>query len=155
MPKKSAGILLYRFHLNMPEVFLVHPGGLFWEKKDKGAWSVPKGEFTDEDPLNAAIREIEEETGIRVSGNFIELSPVKQKSGKVIYVWALEKNIDPGKIKSNEFEMEWPPGSGIKKRFPEIDRGAWFSAADAKKKIIPGQLPFITELETRYDAGKI
>jgi predicted NUDIX family NTP pyrophosphohydrolase len=107
--KKSAGILLYRFHTNGPEVLLVHPGGPFWAKKDLSAWSIPKGEFAaGEDPLDAAKRELEEETGIRAEGNFIELTPVKQKSGKLVYAWALQKDIDPVAIKSNSFEIEWP-----------------------------------------------
>jgi len=116
MSKKSAGILLYRFHNNLPEVLLVHPGGSFWAKKDLGAWSIPKGEFeADENPLDAAKREVEEETGIKVHGAFIELTPVKQKSGKVIYAWALQGNFNAAEIKSNEFEIEWPPQSGKEK----------------------------------------
>ena len=147
---KSAGILLYRFRNNLLQVFLVHPGGPFWAKKDLGAWSIPKGEFgSDEDPLNAAKRELEEETGIKVSGEFIELTPVKQKSGKLVYAWALEKDIDPSLIKSNSFEIEWPPKSGIKKSFPEIDKAAWFDKGEAVKKIIEGQVPLIEELERK------
>lgn len=149
--KKSAGILLYRFSNNLPEVLLVHPGGPFWAKKDKGAWSIPKGEFdTTENPLDAAIREMEEETGVKVSGEFIELNPVKQKSGKIIYTWASQMDIDPAKIHSNDFEMEWPPKSGKKKSFPEIDKAAWFSMDEAKVKIIEGQAPILHEL-----AGKL
>ena len=148
--KKSAGILLYRFSDGMLEVLLVHPGGPFWAKKDMGAWSIPKGEFeTEEDPLSAAQRELEEETGIKAEGNFIELTPVKQKSGKLVYAWALEKDIDPSLIKSNSFEIEWPPKSGIKKSFPEIDKAAWFNKEEAVKKIIEGQVPLIEELEKR------
>ena len=114
--KKSAGILLYRFHNNMPEVLLVHSGGSFRAKQDLGAWAIPKGEFEpDETPLDAAKREIEEETGIKVHGAFIELTPVKQKSGKVIYAWALQGNFNAAEIKSNEFEIEWPPQSGKEK----------------------------------------
>lgn len=147
---KSAGILLYRLRNNLPEIFLVHPGGPFWTKKDLGAWSIPKGEFgADEDPLTAAKRELEEETGVKVSGDFIELTPVKQKSGKVVYAWALEKDIDPALIKSNSFEIEWPPKSGIKKSFPEVDKSAWFTKEEAVKKIIEGQAPLIEELERR------
>src|SRR5262245_42810378 len=102
--KKSAGILLYRLSNNHPEVFLVHPGGPFWKNKKEGAWSIPKGEFTDdEEPLSAAIREFEEETGIKCTGNFISLTPVRQKSGKLVFGWALEKDIDPAAIKSNLF----------------------------------------------------
>lgn len=145
--KKSAGILLYRKKKNAIEVLLVHPGGPFWKNKDEGAWSVPKGEFNDdEDPLDAAKREFKEETGIDCDGNFIALSPVKLKSGKTVFAWALQKNIDTEKITSNEFDMEWPPRSGKKQRFPEIDRAEWFSIALAKKKINAGQIPFIDEL---------
>ena len=153
--KKSAGILLYRFHTNGTEVLLVHPGGPFWAKKDYGAWSIPKGEFgAGEDPLDAAKRELEEETGIKADGNFIELTPVKQKSGKLIYAWALQKDIDPAAIRSNSFEMEWPPRSGIKKSFPEIDRAAWFTMNEARNKIIDGQAPLINELEAKLNEAK-
>ena len=149
MAKKSAGILLYKIENKILEVFLVHPGGPFWIKKDDGAWSIPKGEFDDEDPLEAAKREFEEETGIKISGDFIKLNPVKQKSGKIVYAWAVEGNIDPAKIKSNEFEIEWPPRSGKMKPFPEIDRAAWFNLNDAKMKINGGQLLLIKELENK------
>ena len=155
MQKKSAGILLYRFHNNVPEVLLVHPGGPFWAKQDLGAWSIPKGEFeADENPLDAAKREVEEETGIKVQGDFMELTPVKQKSGKVIYAWALQGNFNTAEIKSNTFEIEWPPKSGKKKSFPEIDKAAWFNMDEAKKKIIDGQASLIKELETKLDAVK-
>jgi len=153
--KKSAGILLYRFHHNLTQVLLVHPGGPFWAKKDLGAWSIPKGEFQEnENPLDAAKREVEEETGVKVSGEFIELNPVKQKSGKVVYAWALQKDIDPAYIKSNNFEIEWPPKSGRKKLFPEIDKAAWFDMDEAKKKIIDGQSSLIKQLEIKLDAIK-
>src|SRR5688572_7623694 len=150
MAKKSAGILLYRSENKIPEVFLVHPGGPFWVKKDDGAWSIPKGEFDDgEDPLDAAKREFEEETGTKISGEFIALNPVKQKSGKIVYAWAIEGNIDPAKIKSNEFEIEWPPKSGRMKSFPEIDKAAWFDLNSATKKIIESQSALIRDLETK------
>src|ERR1700712_4284229 len=125
--KKSAGIILYRQKkAKALEIFLVHPGGPFWKNKDLGAWSIPKGEFTgQEDPLTAAKREIKEETGISCSGIFLELTPLKQKSGKMVYAWALEKDADAGNIKSNMFEMEWPPKSGQFKSFPEVDKAAW------------------------------
>ena len=155
MTKKSAGILLYRYHNNLPEVLLVHPGGPFWARKDMGAWSIPKGEFEPgENPLDAAKRELEEETGIKAEGNFIELTPLKQKSGKLVYAWTLEKDIDPEDIKSNDFEMEWPPKSGKKKAFPEIDKAAWFNMDEARRKIIEGQSPLIDELETKINALK-
>jgi len=149
MPKKSAGILAYKIENKILEVFLVHPGGPFWAKKDAGAWSIPKGEFDDEDPLDAAKREFEEETGIRISGDFLELTPVKQKSGKIVYAWAVEENLDPAKIKSNEFEIEWPPRSGNMKTFPEIDKGAWFNLTEAKKKILEAQSPLLDELKNK------
>ena len=149
MAKKSAGILLYRFQLNALEVMLVHPGGPFWKNKDDGAWSIPKGEFEeDENPLNAAIREMKEETGFHVSGDFIELTPLKQKSGKIIYAWALLQDADISKVKSNEFELEWPPKSGRKIMVPEIDKAQWFTPIIATQKIVHGQAPFIDELES-------
>jgi len=152
MQKKSAGILLYRFSKKIPEVFLVHPGGPFWKNKDAGAWSIPKGEFADdEEALAAAKREFEEETGIAVSGHFKALTPVRLKSGKTIYAWALEKDIPAGAVKSNLFEMEWPPKSGKKQQFPEIDKGEWFSIAGAKQKINPSQAAFIDELVNLLD----
>lgn len=153
--KKSAGILLYRFSDNIPEVFLVHPGGPFWKKKDTGAWSIPKGEFSEqEDPLGAAKREFLEETGTSVNGDFIPLKPVKLKSGKMVYAWAVKG--DPGItiIKSNFFEIEWPPRSGKKVQFPEIDKGEWFDLVMARQKMNPSQAGFIDELETIIKEGK-
>lgn len=151
--KKSAGILLYRLQNDNWEVLLVHPGGPFWAKKDLGAWSIPKGEFDEnENPLDAAKREVEEETGMKVQGDFIELTPVKQKSSKLIYAWALRGNFDAAQIKSNTFEIEWPPKSGKKKSFPEVDKAAWFKIGEAKKKITEGQLPLINEIETKLAA---
>ncbi len=147
MPKKSAGIILYRFQNSQLEIFLVHPGGPFWAKKDAGSWSIPKGEFTeDEDPLSAAKRELEEETGIEAEGIFIELTPVKQKSGKIIYAWAVEKNIDPEKIISNTIFIEWPPRSGKQLEIPEVDSGAWFNMEAALIKVVQGQAPILREL---------
>jgi len=126
---------------------LVHPGGPFWKNKDEGSWSIPKGEFADdENALDAAKREFEEETGFSCSGDFLELKSVKQKSGKMVFAWALEKDIDTSKIKSNEFEMEWPPKSGKQQRFPEIDRAQWFAADEARQKINASQSAFIDEL---------
>jgi predicted NUDIX family NTP pyrophosphohydrolase len=145
--KKSAGLLVYRFQKKSPEFFLVHPGGPVWKNKDAGAWSIPKGEYTDnEDPLAAAKREFEEETSQSIAGKFIPLTPVKQKSGKHIHAWAVEADIDTAKIKSNLFEMEWPPRSGKKQQFPEIDKGEWFSETEAKLKINPAQALLIDEL---------
>jgi predicted NUDIX family NTP pyrophosphohydrolase len=145
--KTSAGILLYRFINKVLEVFLVHPGGPFWKNKDAGAWSIPKGEFTeDEDPLKAAQREFREETGIEVSGNFIALTPVKLKSSKLVHAWALEKDVDHTSITSNHFPLEWPPKSGKMIEVPEVDKAGWFTAKEAKEKINTGQLPLIDEL---------
>lgn len=147
MIKKSAGILLYRKKVKAVEVFLVHPGGPFWKNKDLGAWSIPKGEFTEtEDPLDAAIRELEEETGVKCSGTFLELTAVKQKGGKLVYAWALEQDIDPLILTSNTFQMEWPPKSGQLQNFPEVDKGQWFHPAEAKQKINIFQSAFIDEL---------
>jgi predicted NUDIX family NTP pyrophosphohydrolase len=148
MSKKSAGILLYRTTAKVLEVFLVHPGGPFWKNKDDGAWSIPKGEFDDgEKPLDAAIREMKEETGVILKGDFIELTPVKQKSGKLVYAFAKEYDLDPSQIKSNEFEMEWPPKSGKKKMFPEIDKAEWFDIKMAKEKILEAQWALVEELK--------
>jgi predicted NUDIX family NTP pyrophosphohydrolase len=147
MQRKSAGVLLYRCKKSIFEVFLVHPGGPFWAKKDLGAWSIPKGEFEqNEKARDAAIRELEEETSIKIYGDLIELTPVKQKSGKIIFAWAAAHDADPALIISNEFEMEWPPDSGRKKSFPEVDKAAWFGIAEAKEKIVKGQVPLIEEL---------
>jgi predicted NUDIX family NTP pyrophosphohydrolase len=145
--KQSAGLLLYRRSFSTIEIFLVHPGGPFWKNKDEAAWSIPKGEFDDsEEPLQAAIREFLEETGIAVSDNFIELDPVIQKGGKKVFAWALEKDIDTANIHSNTFEMEWPPKSGKFQSFPEIDRGEWFTIDVAKQKINKMQADLIEQL---------
>lgn len=144
--KKSAGILAYRLINKTAEVFLVHPGGPFWAKKDEGSWSIPKGEFTDESAFDAARREFKEETGIEISGSFHPLTPLKQSSGKIVYGWAVEADFDAQKIVSNLFELEWPPHSGKKKMFPEVDKGGWFSINEARKKILRGQEKFIDEL---------
>jgi predicted NUDIX family NTP pyrophosphohydrolase len=145
--KKSAGILLYRKQDQRLEVFLVHPGGPFWAKKDEGAWSVPKGEFEEgEKPLEAARREFREETGFDVDGRFAALTPLKQPSGKVIYAWAAAGDLDAAAIKSNTFTMEWPPKSGKIQEFPEVDRGGWFGIPEAREKLLPGQRPFLDEL---------
>lgn len=147
MPKKSAGILLFRKNKKETEVFLVHPGGPFYSKKDDGAWVIPKGEFEeDEDPLTAAKREFSEETGMDIDGDFIELSPVKQKGGKLVYTWAVEGDIDASAIVSNTFEMEWPPKSGKKKTFPEIDKAAWFTLPVARNKILQSQMLLLDQL---------
>jgi predicted NUDIX family NTP pyrophosphohydrolase len=148
MAKMSAGILMYREAGKNMEVLLAHPGGPFWAKKDLAAWSVPKGEFDEsEEPLAAALREVEEETGFTPQGNFVELEPVKTKAGKKIFAWAVESNADPVSFKSNFFEMEWPPRSGKKQKFPEVDKVEWFDMHEAEKRISPSQLPLLSQLK--------
>ena len=149
MTKQSAGILVYRRKNKHIEVFLVHPGGPFWLKKDLGAWSIPKGEIEEEeDPMKVALREFKEETGQVVNGDFTPLQPVEQKGGKIIIAWAIEGEVNEDKIVSNTFEIEWPPKSGRMKSFPEVDKAAWFSIDAAKEKINPAQINFIDELTT-------
>jgi predicted NUDIX family NTP pyrophosphohydrolase len=148
MPKTSSGVLLFRFKKGYPEILLFHPGGPYWAKKDAGVWSIPKGELNEnEEPVKAAERELLEETGIEIKGDLIQLTPIKQKNNKIVLAWALEQDFDPRDLVSNFFEIEWPPGSGIKKQFPEMDRGSWFTIEEAKVRILTAQLPFITELE--------
>jgi predicted NUDIX family NTP pyrophosphohydrolase len=142
----SAGVLAYRY-MKLLQVFLVHPGGPYFKNKDAGAWSIPKGEFTkEESPLQAAKREFLEETGYELKGDFIELKPVKQKAGKMVYAWAIQFDLDEQKIVSNSFLIEWPPRSGKMEAFPEIDKGGWFTVEEAKEKINPAQYELITEL---------
>jgi predicted NUDIX family NTP pyrophosphohydrolase len=151
MSKQSAGILLFRRKNHQLEVFLVHPGGPFFRNKDLGAWSIPKGEFLDnEEAIDAARREFFEETGLSVDGDFIALNPVILKSGKKVYAWALEGDIDHENIVSNLFEIEWPPKSGKKQSFPEIDKAAWFDLETAKHKINVAQVAFINEIIKSY-----
>lgn len=147
MAKKiTAGLLLYR-RRGEPEVFLVHPGGPFWTKKDAGAWSLPKGEIGEgEDPLQAAKREFTEETGFPIEGEFRPLDPIKQSGGKVVQAWAIEADCDPAQVRSNLFAMEWPPKSGRTQQFPEVDRAEWFPIAAARKRIIPAQVTFLDQL---------
>jgi predicted NUDIX family NTP pyrophosphohydrolase len=154
--KNSAGILLYRLRGSGIEVFLVHPGGPFWAKKDAGAWSIPKGEFeAGEDPLEAAKREFKEETGFAVEGNFIELTPVKQPGGKVVYAWAVMGDCEAESIKSNTFSLEWPPRSGKRKEFPEVDRAGWFTPEVAREKILKGQPNFLEELKRKIENNSV
>ena len=144
----SAGLLMYRVRSGRMEVMLVHPGGPFWVKKDAGVWSLPKGEVdSGEDALEAAQREFEEETSLRPQGKFVPLGEVKQKSGKVVRAWAFEGDCDPASLKSNTFTMEWPPHSGKKQEFPEIDRAEFFPLEEARKKINPAQVALIDALE--------
>jgi predicted NUDIX family NTP pyrophosphohydrolase len=147
MPKQSAGILLYRKFNDVLQVFLVHPGGPLWKNKDDGAWSIPKGEYeSDEDPLAAAKREFYEETGQSIDGEFIALKPIKQKSGKIVQAYLVEGDIDAHNIKSNLFEIEWPPKTGKMQSFPEVDRAGWFTVDEARVKINAGQVGLVVEL---------
>jgi predicted NUDIX family NTP pyrophosphohydrolase len=146
--RRSAGLLLYRRPAGRLEVLLVHPGGPFWQKKDLGAWSIPKGELADgEDALAAARREFREETGREVAGPFVPLTPVKQPGGKIVHAWAVEGDFDPRALTSNTFSLEWPPRSGRHREFPEVDRAAWFDLDEAKRRINRGQAPLLDELE--------
>jgi predicted NUDIX family NTP pyrophosphohydrolase len=149
MKSPSAGILLYRCRDAQLQVFLIHMGGPLWIHKDAGAWSIPKGEYDqDEEPLQAAQREFHEETGARVSGPFLSLEPIRQRSGKVVSAWATEGDFDPEQLRSNLFTLEWPPGSGRMQQYPEADRGAWFSLPDARAKINAGQLALLEQLQS-------
>jgi len=150
MPKRSAGLLMFRRAKGEVEVFLVHPGGPFWTGKDAGAWTVPKGEYVDgEEPLDAARREFTEETGFKANGEFLELGTIRQNSGKLVSAWAFEGDCDPEKLVSNFCEIEWPIRSGKMIEIPEVDRGAWFSLAQARRAILKTQQPFLDVLADR------
>ena len=156
MSKESAGLLVYRKRAAELEVLLVHPGGPFWQKKEAGAWSIPKGELEPgEDPLACARREFTEELGQAVEGEFLPLQPVKQKSGKLVRAWAIEGEVDSQNFRSNTFTMEWPPRSGRMQQFPEVDRAGYFSLSEAKVKINPAQAALIDELENLRGSGKL
>lgn len=145
--KVSAGLVLYRVRDGILQVLLIHPGGPFWQHKDNGAWSIPKGGIhPGEEPLAAAQREFTEETGFECHGPFLSLKPIKQKSGKVVHAWAFHGNCDPARVRSITFEMEWPPYSGQKRTFPEVDRAAFFDLNEARRKIIPAQAAFLNDL---------
>lgn len=147
MPLHSAGLLLYRISDGRLELFLAHPGGPFWAGKDEGVWSLPKGLIeAGEDALAAARREFAEETGHAVDGEFIHLGELKQKGNKIVHAWAIEGEIDADAIKSNTFAVQWPPNSGQWRYFPEVDRAGWFTVAEARKKVLPGQAAFIDRL---------
>jgi predicted NUDIX family NTP pyrophosphohydrolase len=148
MLSKSAGILLYRRRDGQLQVLLVHPGGPFWAKRDLGAWTIPKGEFgPDEEPETAARREFAEELGVMPAAPLTPLGEARQKAGKLVVAFAMEGEFNTAMIRSNTFEMEWPPRSGLKRSFPEIDRAEWFGLEAARGKINPGQLPFLDRLE--------
>jgi predicted NUDIX family NTP pyrophosphohydrolase len=154
MPKQSAGILLYHFHEDELKVFLVHPGGPFWKNKEDGAWSIPKGEFDEsENAFACAKREFMEETGIPLKAeNYMELNPVKMKSGKIIHAWAAEGHVIPEEISSNMFELKWK--NGQTQSFPEVDKANWFSIDEAKRKIVPAQSDFLNQLAYKLQVGK-
>ncbi len=148
MATRSAGTLVYRKRAGAIEVLLVHPGGPFWQKRDLGAWSIPKGEYADhEDAEATARREFTEETGWTIAGETTPLGEIRQKAGKTVTAFAAECDFDPATLASNSFEMEWPPRSGRVASFPEVDRAGWFSPADAREKIIEGQRPLLDRLE--------
>jgi predicted NUDIX family NTP pyrophosphohydrolase len=150
MKAYSAGILLFRFARGRLEVLLVHPGGPYWANKDDGVWSIPKGLCEeDESPLDAAKREFSEETGFEVCGEFLDLGELRQASGKIIHAWAVEQDIDAARIVSNTFSLELPRKSGVKREYPEVDRGQWFGIDEAGRKILGGQAVFIDRLVER------
>jgi predicted NUDIX family NTP pyrophosphohydrolase len=152
MASTSSGLLLYRRAAAGVEVLLVHPGGPFWARKDAGAWSIPKGEVAaDEDLLEAAIREVREELGVAVGGRFVALAPQRQRGGKVVHAWAVEAPFDPATLVSNTFEIEWPPRSGRRQTFPEVDRAAWFGLDEARGKILAGQSGFLDQLRAQLE----
>ncbi len=152
--KKSAGILMYKKARRSILVLLVHPGGPFWRKRDDGAWSIPKGEYGDDEaPESAARREFAEETGCATDGALQPLGELRQKSGKVVTAFALKGVFDTSRLRSNLFEIEWPPRSGHFQSFPEIDRAEWFSLSEAGQKIVAGQRPFLESLERLLCAG--
>src|ERR1700687_3020211 len=150
----SAGILAFRRKRGL-ELLLAHPGGPYWRTKDEGAWSIPKGVVESGDLLACAKREFNEETGLTASGDFIPLAPVRQKSGKTVHAFALNHDFDLSGFSSNEFEMEWPPRSGKRRSFPEVDRIAYFKVATARRKILPAQRAFIEELVERLSKGSL
>jgi len=144
MPRQSAGILLFRRAGGIVQFLLVHPGGPFWSKKDEGAWSIPKGLYEEpENAIDAARRELREEIGLTITADLVELGKFKQPGGKVISAWAAENDFDVADLRSNAFSLEWPPKSGKRKEFPEVDRAGWFSITEAAAKITKGQLPIL------------
>lgn len=147
MPKHSAGLLLYRRTDDGLEVFLVHPGGPYWARKDAGSWSIPKGELDPgEEPLDAALRELREETGFTAEGPYLALPTVRQAGGKLVTAFAAEADVDPAALRSATFPLEWPPRSGRHIDVPEVDRGAWLGLPEARGKLLRGQLPLLDHL---------
>jgi predicted NUDIX family NTP pyrophosphohydrolase len=155
VPRRSAGILLYRLAGDAAQVLLVHPGGPFWARKDAGVWSIPKGEYDDtEDPLACALREFEEETGTALDpAEPVDLGSVTQRSGKVVTAWAAEGDLDADSIQSNTFRTQWPPRSGQWATFPEVDRAGWFGLDEAREKLNPAQAEFVDRLAERLGLG--
>jgi predicted NUDIX family NTP pyrophosphohydrolase len=155
MPSRSAGILLFRRRAGGVEVLIVHPGGPFWSRKDAGAWSLPKGAVDDgEEPLACARREFEEETGTPPpDGKLLDLGQVRQRTGKLVQAWAVEGDLDAEAIRSNTFEMEWPPRSGRRQEFPEVDRAGWFDPDEARTRLLPAQAPFVDRLLAALGTG--
>ncbi|HUS23553.1 MAG TPA: NUDIX domain-containing protein [Candidatus Binatia bacterium] len=154
MPRRSAGLLVYRRREGGLEVLLVHPGGPLWARRDEGAWQIPKGEYAEgEDPLAAARREFQEETGTAMTGEFMALAPIRQPGGKRVQAWAVEGDLDAAAIRSNTFTLEWPRGSGQQREFPEVDRAGWFAPAEARRKLLPSQQPLLDELLARLNDG--
>jgi predicted NUDIX family NTP pyrophosphohydrolase len=152
--KLSAGILLFRRSARGLEVLLVHPGGPYWAKKDLGAWSIPKGEHTqEEDALSVAKREFEEELGVALSGTPHKLGAATQRGGKRVIAWAVEGDFDPSQLRSNTFAMEWPPKSGRQREFPEVDRAAWMDIAEARQKMLEAQTVFLDRLIDLLEPG--
>jgi len=150
---------MYRRRADRTEVFLIHPGGPFWSKKDDGAWSIPKGEFTHEElPLDAARREFQEETGFTVSGDFTALEPIRQAGGKIVHAWVVEGDCDAAAVQSNTFSMEWPLRSGQCNTFPEVDRAGWFTLEQAETKMLKSQRPLLDQfrrlLTDQHQAGR-
>jgi predicted NUDIX family NTP pyrophosphohydrolase len=155
MPKRSAGIVLYRLRSGAPEVLLVHPGGPFWAKRDLGAWSIPKGEYEQgEDPRACALREFEEELGAPPpTDTLTELGTTRQAAGKLVTAWAAQGDLDPASVRSNAFTLEWPPRSGVMREFPEVDRAEWFPLAEARRRVNPGQVELLERLREKVEEG--
>ena len=157
MPKRSAGLLVWRRSTDGPEVLIVHPGGPFWARKDDGAWSIPKGEIDDvtDEPIGVALREFREELGLEppAADAVVHLGEVRQSGGKIVSAWAVEGDADVSAIESNTFEMEWPPRSGTRRSFPEVDRAGWFTVDEARTKLVAAQATFLDRLVAALEAS--